>query len=216
MEIARGVPKKRRSLLMSPEAAGGGFASKSTARRTFLAAVALAVVVAVTLPYLRAAARRVQLLYSLSTDEPSLHLLNPVGTDPRKLVDTWGGVRSENRRHEGIDLFAPRGTPVRSTTRGLVTKVGTNRLGGQVVGVLGPGWEWHYYAHLDSFGRFRQGDLVNEGDVIGYVGSTGNARGTPPHLHYGIYRRGAINPYPRLVPPVVSTARRGAAHGDDR
>ena len=85
-----------------------------------------------------------------------------------------------------------------TTTRGVVTRVGTNRLGGQIVGVLGPGLEWHYYAHLERFGTFREGDIVQPGDVVGYVGNTGNARGTPPHLHYGIYRNGAKNPYPRL------------------
>jgi peptidoglycan LD-endopeptidase LytH len=156
------------------------------------------------------------MLYSLSIAAPPARLLNPVGTDPRRIVDTWGGIRSEGRHHEGIDLFAPRGTPVRSTTRGLVTKVGTNRLGGQVVGILGPGWEWHYYAHLESFGLFREGDLVSEGDVIGYVGDSGNARGTPPHLHYGIYRGRAINPYPRLAAQPSSTVRHGPADSDHR
>ena len=61
------------------------------------------------------------------------------------------------------------------------------------------GPEWHYYAHLDSFGTFREGDIVHAGDVLGYVGNTGNARGTPAHLHYGIYRDAARNPYPRLI-----------------
>ena len=74
-----------------------------------------------------------------------------------------------------------------------------NRLGGQIVGVLGPGLEWHYYAHLDRFGTLREGDIVQAGDVLGYVGNTGNARGTPSHLHYGIYRDGAQNPYRRLT-----------------
>ena len=109
-------------------------------------------------------------------------------------------IISGGRRHEGIDIFAARGTPVASTTRGIVSRVGTNRLGGQFVGVIGPGLEWHYYAHLDHFGAFRAGDIVQPGDGLGYVGDTGNARGGPPHLHYGIYARGgAENPFPRLA-----------------
>ena len=85
-----------------------------------------------------------------------------------------------------------------STTRGIVTRVGTNALGGRIVGVLGPGLEWHYYAHLDRYGSFREGDIVRAGDVLGYVGNTGNARGGPAHLHYGIYKGGAEDPFPRL------------------
>jgi len=89
---------------------------------------------------------------------------------------------------------------VLSTTRGIVARVGTNTLGGLVVWVIGPGLEWHYYAHLDRYGAFRVGDVIHSGDVVGYVGRTGNARGTPFHLHYGIYRHGvAENPYARLA-----------------
>jgi murein DD-endopeptidase MepM/ murein hydrolase activator NlpD len=63
------------------------------------------------------------------------------------------------------------------------------------------GLESHYYAHLDRFGTFREGDVVEPGDVLGYVGTSGNARGTPSHLHYGIYRGRALNPYSRLAAP---------------
>jgi peptidoglycan LD-endopeptidase LytH len=166
-----------------------------------LLTVGILLLVAAALPFIRPAIHRLHFLYILSTEEPPARLPNPVGGSGKPFVDTWQAVRSEGRRHEGVDLFAPRGTPVRSTTRGVVTRVGTNRLGGQVVGVLGPGLEWHYYAHLDAFGPIREGDLVEPGQILGYVGNSGNAKGTPPHLHYGIYRSGAINPYPRLVPP---------------
>ena len=94
--------------------------------------------------------------------------------------------------------------------RGIVTRVGMNRLGGRVVGVLGPGLEWHYYAHLDRFGTFGEGDIVQTGDVLGYGGNTGNARSTPSHLHYGIYRDGAKNPYPRLTGVEARATRRPA------
>ena len=90
---------------------------------------------------------------------------------------------------------------MRSPTDGLVLRVGTLPLGGQVVAILGPGRHVHYYAHLDRFGAFRAGDAVRPGDVIGYVGDTGNAKGTPFHLHYGVYAgmRGAVNPRPLLT-----------------
>ncbi|SDD04954.1 Peptidase family M23 [Massilia sp. PDC64] len=121
------------------------------------------------------------------------------GVKPAQLADTWGGARSGGRRHEGIDIFAKRGTPVLSSTEGIVLRVGTNRLGGQVVWVLGPGGQRHYYAHLERYGDVRAGMRVRTGSILGYVGNTGNAATTPPHLHYGIYTAGgAINPYPLL------------------
>ena len=69
-----------------------------------------------------------------------------------------------------------------------------------MVWVFGPDRQMHYYAHLDRFGDFEPGDLVVPGDILGYVGNSDNARGTPPHLHYGIYMpgEGAINPFPLL------------------
>lgn len=121
------------------------------------------------------------------------------GVSRKQLRDTWQAARSGGRKHEGIDIFAPRGTPVYSATEGIVMRVGTNRLGGQVVWVLGPGGQRHYYAHLDRFADLERGARVRAGTVLGYVGNTGNAADTPPHLHYGIYGPGgAINPYPVL------------------
>jgi murein DD-endopeptidase MepM/ murein hydrolase activator NlpD len=167
-------------------------------KRIALLAVAAAAISAV-MPVLRPAVERAWFVYKLTVDAAPAHLPNPVGAvDPRRLANSWGAARSGGRRHEGIDIFAPKGTPVVSTTRGIVTRIDTTRLGGRIVGVLGPGLEWHYYAHLDRFGAFRSGHIVHAGDVLGYVGNTGNAHTTPPHLHYGIYRSGATNPYPRL------------------
>ena len=117
----------------------------------------------------------------------------------QNLTDTWGAARSQGRSHEGIDIFAPRNTPVQSTTQGIVSKVGENTLGGRVVVVVGPGGAGHYYAHLEDYADIAPNDWVNQGDVIGYVGDSGNAKGTPPHVHYGIYISGsAVNPYPLL------------------
>lgn len=123
------------------------------------------------------------------------------GVTPSDLVDTWGSARGEGRRHEGIDIFAPRNTQVLAATHGVVVRRGWNRLGGRVISVLGPGGYSHYYAHLEAWDLPDVGDWVEQGQVLGYVGTTGNAAGTPPHLHYGIYKGvgGAINPYPLLV-----------------
>ena len=168
-------------------------------KRTVLLALTVGAIAA-SIPLLRPAASRAWFVYTLATEAAPAYLRNPVdAAKPVRLADSWGAARPGGRRHEGIDIFAPKGTPVVSTTRGIITRVGTNRLGGQIVGVLGPGFEWHYYAHLDRFGTYREGEIVHAGDVLGYVGNTGNARGTPTHLHYGIYRNAAKNPYPRLV-----------------
>lgn len=117
-----------------------------------------------------------------------------------RVADTWGAARGNERFHEGVDIFAARGTPVLSTTRGVVTAVRESGLGGKQVWVAGPALERHYYAHLDDWSdALAINDVVQAGQTLGYVGNTGNARGTPPHLHYGIYGRdGAIDPLPRL------------------
>lgn len=123
---------------------------------------------------------------------------------PRAAHGPFGTPRDGGRRrHEGIDIFAPRGTPAVAAVDGWVTGAATNRLGGNVV------WLWSpargialYYAHLDRHAVTR-GDRVAAGDVVGYVGTTGNARGTPPHLHFGVYARGegAIDPAPFVIDP---------------
>ena len=125
------------------------------------------------------------------------------GIKNTNLTDTWGASRSSGRLHEGIDIIAPRGTKVLSATEGVVADLRNNNLGGKVIWIVGPSGSWHYYAHLDDHKRgLNVGDYVRAGDVIGYVGNTGNARHTAPHLHYGIYLggkgRGAVNPYPYL------------------
>lgn len=77
---------------------------------------------------------------------------------------------------------------------------GDNVLGGHVLWVLGPGGQRHYYAHLEGFSPLSVGERIHAGTVLGYVGNTGNAKTTPPHLHYGIYgHAGAINPFPLLT-----------------
>lgn len=76
------------------------------------------------------------------------------------VADTFGAPRGGGRRHEGVDIFAPRHTPILSTTAGVVVSVGDNRLGGHAVWIMGPGGQWHYYAHLESLGEIRVGQRV--------------------------------------------------------
>lgn len=118
----------------------------------------------------------------------------------REVANTWGATRGEGRSHEGQDIFAPRGTPILSATSGYVVKVGKDNLGGNTVSVVGDGGRKYYYAHLDAYARnLEVGDFVTRQTVLGYVGTTGNADGTPPHLHFGVYTAtGAINPLPML------------------
>jgi murein DD-endopeptidase MepM/ murein hydrolase activator NlpD len=170
--------------------------------RTLLRSLAIAVILigleAVLRPWL---GNLVYLIRLGAMPAPAALLVPVAGVKPSGLRDTWHGARGEGRKHEGIDIFARRGTPVLSSTEGVVLRVGSNRLGGQVVWVLGPGGQRHYYAHLERYGDVHAGMRVAPGQVLGYVGTSGNAAGTPPHLHYGIYTAGgAVNPYPFLRP----------------
>ncbi len=101
-----------------------------------------------------------------------------------------------------MDIFAARNTPVLSATRGVVVRVGENGLGGRTITVLGPGGGRHYYAHLEKWALREEGEWVEAGDVIGFVGTTGNAPPDAPHLHYGLYTgAGPVNPYLLLTAP---------------
>ena len=152
---------------------------------------------------------RVAQLYS---QNPDTRLSMPLeNISKRAIADTWQAPRGTDRRHEGQDIFAARGTPILSATRGIIYNIGENNLGGQTVSVIGSGGRVYYYAHLDSYARgIAVGDRVTTRSVLGYVGTTGNAQGTPPHLHFGIYTpTGAINPLPLLTDrtaPTVTTA----------
>ena len=110
--------------------------------------------------------------------------------------DSWGAPRSGGRSHEGVDMLAPMGTPIYAVVSGSVN-FRQNRLGGNAVSLVGDNGNRYYYAHLASYeGASRR---VNQGDVIGYNGDTGNATGTP-HLHFEIHPGGglAVNPTPSV------------------
>lgn len=120
-----------------------------------------------------------------------------VGVD---FIDDWGFPRSGGRTHEGLDIFAARGTPIVAMFKGTVKEVRAvdSGLGGRVVSYwVAPGEYW-YHAHLDTVAPgLAVGDPVEPGQVIGTVGNTGNARTTPPHLHIGNYAGGVARPpYP--------------------
>jgi murein DD-endopeptidase MepM/ murein hydrolase activator NlpD len=119
------------------------------------------------------------------------------GKTSRAIQSIWGDIRDGGRRaHEGVDIFASRGTPVLSPVEGIVTSVRDSGLGGKQVWVRDPRRKWNlYFAHLDSQ-MVRNLQRVNPGDTLGLVGNTGNAKTTAPHLHFGIYQSGAINPFP--------------------
>ena len=111
------------------------------------------------------------------------------GVKRAALHSSFGEPRSGHRKHQGIDIFARRGTPVVAAAEGVVVRIGTtDRLGGNTVWVAGKPSTLYYYAHLD---RHRAGLYVGQhveaGELLGYVGNTGNARTTPPHLHFGVY-----------------------------
>ena len=111
-------------------------------------------------------------------------LLCPVA-GPSTFVDTWGAARSGGRRHQGVDMLSPRGTPSVAVVAGTI-RISQNRLGGNALWLNGADGNTYYYAHFDHYGK---GGAVNAGDVIGYVGDTGNARGTP-HLHFEVHPGG--------------------------
>jgi len=150
--------------------------------------------------------------------EPSLAF--PVlGHGNRAIQSFFGVERDAGRRvHHGIDIFAPRGTPVVAATDGVVRSTEPNNLGGKVVWLLDTlRRQSLYYAHLDAHAVVA-GQAVRRGDTIGFVGNTGNARTTAPHLHFGIYRRGEgpIDPLAHVrlssaIPPALAadTSRLG-------
>jgi len=112
-------------------------------------------------------------------------------------TDTWGQARSEGRSHEGTDVMGARGLALYATNDGVISRMSTGgRLGGNVIYVKIPNGTYFYYAHLDSFAPgMAAGVPVKAGQIIGYVGSTGDA-GTP-HLHFEVHPFGgaAVNPY---------------------
>jgi peptidoglycan LD-endopeptidase LytH len=137
-------------------------------------------------------------------------LINPVsGASNKSIQSFYGDSRDGGKRlHEGVDIFARKGTPVIAPTDGVVTRTGNTRLGGKVVWMYDRKRQHSYYfAHLDSQ-YVAGGEVVRQGDTLGVVGNTGNARFTPPHLHFGIYQSRSKDPlhYIRTLEDVVDAS----------
>lgn len=122
------------------------------------------------------------------------------GLDVKAVKSRFGADRDAGRRrHHGLDIFAARGTPVVALVDGYA-RPGTNELGGNVVWLTDARRSRNlYYAHLERW-AFEEDAAVRMGDTLGYIGNTGNARTTPPHLHFGIYDNGPVDPFPFLAP----------------
>lgn len=139
---------------------------------------------------------------------PSSLVIPVAGVRPEQLVDTYQDARG-NRTHGALDIMAPRGTPVVAAAPGTVEKIFESEAGGRTVYVRMDGGRWEqYYAHLDRYADgLREGLHVARGQIIGTVGSTGNANPEGPHLHFELkrmepgekwYQGRGINPYPLL------------------
>jgi peptidoglycan LD-endopeptidase LytH len=145
-------------------------------------------------------------------------LVIPVaGVRPEALMDTFEQGRP-GHRHEAIDIAAPRGTPVHAVDDGTVAKLFTSVPGGLTVYQFDPaGRLAYYYAHLDRYAPgLKEGMALRRGDVIGNVGTTGNAAADTPHLHFAVFRLGplkqwwkgeAVNPYPALRHAAAAAAK---------
>ena len=132
------------------------------------------------------------------------------GLKPGDIKDTFRQARAGGKIHEAADIVAPRGTPIVAIDDGVIQKLFLSKPGGLTIYEFDrQGAYCYYYAHLDHYAEgLKEGMPVNRGDVIGYVGTTGNAPPNAPHLHFAIFRLGPekhwwqgtpIDPYPLLV-----------------
>jgi murein DD-endopeptidase MepM/ murein hydrolase activator NlpD len=124
---------------------------------------------------------------------------------PTEFIDSFGFPRMPGTEyehwHEGTDIMTPAGTELVACERGVITRMNTNVLGGIALWLRGESGVSYYYAHLSGYAPgVREGMLVEAATVLGYAGNTGNARGTPPHLHFEVHPPGGVvNPYPLLA-----------------
>jgi len=140
-------------------------------------------------------------------------LMIPVeGVTAAQLHDTFSDARAQGRVHEALDIMAPRGTAVLAVADGTVEKLFNSVPGGLTIYQFEPSGRYaYYYAHLDRYADgLQEKQAIRRGDVIGYVGSTGNADPSAPHLHFAIFELGperqwwkgtALNPYPVFTRP---------------
>lgn len=133
-----------------------------------------------------------------------------LGITPAQLSRNFGDVRGGGTRsHEGLDIMAPRGALIASPTDAVVVRTGDGDSSGIYVYTANPGGETFAYMHLDSIADgVKPGKVLKAGDLIGYVGNTGNASGGAPHLHFEIRKNGeATDPYPRITKEFTAEQR---------
>jgi murein DD-endopeptidase MepM/ murein hydrolase activator NlpD len=142
---------------------------------------------------------------------PSLMVAPISGLIPAELHDTFDQSRGQGQgRHEAIDIMEARGTPVQAVVDGTIVKLFLSKPGGNTIYLFDEAGEFcYYYAHLDHYApNLREGMHVSHGEVIAFVGSTGNASPDAPHLHFAIFKLGLhkrwwkgtpVNPYPVLL-----------------
>lgn len=143
--------------------------------------------------------------------EAGAKLLVPVeGIAASALTDTFDQARGSERKHEALDIMAPKGTRVLAATEGKVAKLFESKQGGLTVYQFDPAEKYaYYYAHLDRYADgLKEGDVLKPGDLVGYVGVTGNSDPNGPHLHFAVFELTAekqwwkgtpVNPYPLLT-----------------
>lgn len=145
-----------------------------------------------------------------SQPQPGPLLIPVAGVKANQLSDTFTQARGAGRAHDAIDILAPRGTPVLAVDDGKVVKLFNSKPGGLTVYQFDPGEKFaYYYAHLDRYAPgLVESQQLKRGELVGYVGSSGNANPAAPHLHFAIFVLGpekhwwqgtAINPYPFLT-----------------
>ena len=150
--------------------------------------------------------------YPVQPATPNALLIPVAGVRAAQLTDTFNDSRDGTRRHEALDIMAARGTPVLAASDGTVAKLFTSVPGGLTIYEFDPTSTYaYYYAHLDHYAAgLTEGKVLKRGDLIAYVGSTGNASADAPHLHFAIFALGpekqwwkgtAIDPYPLLAGP---------------
>ena len=158
------------------------------------------------------------------TSTATQKLMIPVeGVKPADLSDNYNQARGTDRAHEALDIMAPKGTRVFATADGKVAKLFNSKQGGLTVYQFDPTETYaYYYAHLDRYADgIKEGDLLKRGDLVGYVGVTGNSDPNGPHLHFAVFEltpekqwwKGTpLNPYPLMGDPApASTATTAAA-----
>lgn len=157
-----------------------------------------------------------------AADAPSGLLLPVQGVLPSQLRDTFTDARSEGRVHDAIDIMADAGTPVLAVADGTVEKLFDSTRGGLTIYQFESSGRWcYYYAHLQRYADgLAEKQVIKRGEVIGYVGSTGNASADAPHLHFEIHVLGqekqwwkgeSINPYPLLKSAALMPGAASAA-----